>query len=268
MYLHNEPTLGEERITAGRGRVKLVHLRGTSSGIAIAPETIGAFGEPARPLFNIVCPSPPGCALFTAAQCRGLIREAGLEAIRLASNAAVKVEAATALRPDQRDAEARTTARLFRFFFGHDPKHPVPWAGNQASGVSVASRFRAVARELGGGRRITFQCLPTVVGCGNTLTCCDSDVNAWVHPDLPNTINLCTGFWNPPVDLHGLPGRNFRAAVIIHEMLHLLYGEFLGDVARGRPRAACYEAFALRVAGFGADPADVCRCTRGAACPM
>jgi hypothetical protein len=193
------------------------------------------------------------------------VRDAVLEAIRLANNAANKIDAAIKVPPAARDPEAAQTAKFFTFFFGHDPSRPITWAGNEESGVSVAARFRFVARELSGGRRVTFACRPTRAGCGNDLTCCDPCDNAWFHPNVPNTVNLCSGFWNLPAGLRGLPALNYRAAIIVHEMLHMLF-EDLRDVGHGRARAACYEAFALRGASFGADPFDVCNC-RGTVCP-
>ena len=104
-------------------------------------------------------PSPPGpqdqssiwsalrvgrCAPFADNQCRTVLRRATLDAIALANNAADKLSA------DNPDPE---TTRLFRAFFGHDPSRPIPWADNQPSRLSVASRFRSCARELNGGRR-------------------------------------------------------------------------------------------------------------------
>jgi hypothetical protein len=258
MYLDNQPPLGEVR--------KWVHRRGSDPTLRSAPSTIAGFGEPRGPVFEVLCPDPPGCPPVAAAQCRAVVRAAVHEAIRLANNAADKIQAAINVAPGDRDAEAQRTARLFRSFFGHDPSRPIPWAGNQASGVSVAARFRAVARELAGGRRITFHCRVTRPDCGlDDLTCCCPADNAWFSKGVPNAITLCAGFWTPPAGLRGLPHRNYRAAIIIHEMLHMLF-EDLRDVGRGRPRAACYEAFALRLAGFGADPFDVCNCT-GRPCP-
>jgi hypothetical protein len=249
---------------SGSGELrKWVHRRGSNRAIGPTPSAMAGFGELASPVFDVVCPA---CPLGAVAQCRAAVRAAVIEAIRLANNAADKIEAAINVPPDQRDAEARQTARFFVFFFGHDPLRPVPWAGNEASGVSVASRFRSVARELNGGRRVIFHCRPTQPHCANNdLTCCCPADNAWFSVNVPNTVNLCAPFWNPPADLRGLPARNYRAAIIMHEMLHMLF-EDLRDVGRGRPRAACYEAFALRLAGFGADPFDVCNC-RGTPCP-
>lgn len=78
------------------------------------------------------CPAPPGCPPVAAGQCVAVLRQAIIEAIRLANNAASKLE------PSQRDAETKETARLSKGFFGHDPTRPVAWAGNKASGAIVA----------------------------------------------------------------------------------------------------------------------------------
>ena len=230
-----------------------------------APSVVDSFGQPSSlaqpsgPVFDVQCPDPPGCPPLAAGQCRAVLRQAVVEAIRLANNAASKVEAATKIEPSKRDVETKKTATFFKFFFGHDPTRPVSWAGNQASGASVAYRFRAVAKQLGGGRRIIFRCLVTRPGCAdNDLTCCSPDQHALAP--LPNVILLCASFWNPPAGLRGLPALQFRAAIIIHEMLHLLFQDFLTHTLPGRPNAHCYEAFALRVAGFGADPDDVRWC--------
>ena len=103
------------------------------------PVAAGASG----PIFDLVC-APGRCAPFADNQCRTVLRRATLDAIALANNAADKLSA------DNPDPE---TTRLFRAFFGHDPSRPIPWADNQPSRLSVASRFRSCARELNGGRR-------------------------------------------------------------------------------------------------------------------
>ena len=253
MYLHEQPVLGESESR------KWVHRREALS-------TVSGFGEFAAPVFDLQCPNPPGCPPVAAAGCRAAVRQAVREAIRLATNAASRIEALLNVAPAARDNEAKQTAKFYRSFFGHDPLFPVEWAGNQASGISVAARFRSVARELDGGRRVIFQCRVTQPHCGNNdLTCCCPADNAWFSVGVPNTVNLCAAFWNPPAGLRGLPALNYRAAIIIHEMLHMLF-EDIRDVLHGRPRASCYEAFALRLAGFGAEPFDVCNC-RGTPCP-
>jgi hypothetical protein len=218
-------------------------------------------------VFDVQCPDPPGCAPVAAAGCRAALRDAVREAVRLANNAATRLEAAIAVPPASRDANAQRTAARFRFLFGHDPAHAITWAGNEESGVSVAKRFRAVARELDGGRRVVFHCRPTTAACVGNDPCCTPTENAWFHPLGRNVVNLCDGFWNPPADLPaGLPVRSFRAAIIIHEMLHMLF-EHLRDQGQGRIRAACYEAFALRAAGIPADRFDVCGCRGIVPCP-
>ena len=249
MYFEGQPRTGVKN--------RLAHLRDSAR---VSPRVSGAFeplGGVGAPVVD--CPQPCAqCALPTAAQCGAALRQAIRTAVRLASNAANKVDTAISVAPAARDADARRTARFFRCFFGHDPSRPVPWAGNEASGVSVAKRFRAAAHELNGGRRVIYRCQPTQVGCGQQdQPCCNPNENAWFHPDLRNTINLCAPFW--------AADRNIRAGILIHEMLHMLF-EHLQDEDQGRIRNACYEAFALRLAGVAPDPFDVCNC-RGTPCP-
>ena len=259
MYLSDGDGLGRN--------VKWVHRRRRAAEAEGAPTRHAGLGEFGVPVMDVQCPDPPGCAPVGAAGCGAAIRAAVQEAIRLANNAADKLEALIGVPAASRDADARRTAERFTFLFGHDPAHPITWAGNEESAISVAKRFRAVARELDGGRRVTFHCRPTTATCAdNDLTCCATNDNAWFHENVRNTINLCGGFWNPPTGLpSGLSALRFRAAVLIHEMLHMLY-EHLRDTGHGRIRAACYEAFALHIAGIPPNPRDVCRC-RGTPCP-
>jgi hypothetical protein len=214
--------------------------------------SISFLGQPsapaqtAAPVFRFECPA--GCAPVSAGQCRNILRRAIHDAIFLAANATSKLEA------NPRDP---STVRKFRFFFGHDPSRPVPWAGNMESGASVAHRFRKVAEALQ-GRGTLYRC-----GCPGAGPEVRARTNARVEP---NAVNLCARFWNPPPGLR-LSHRFFRAGVILHEMLHLLYHEFFhhpghpsGDPVRRRDNAHCYETFALRVAGRAADPSDVTAC--------
>ena len=211
-------------------------------------------GQPITPVFRFECPA--GCPPFTAGQCRNVLRHAIRASINIASNAASKLEAASKLsgRTSPRDDE---TVRLFRFFFGHDPSRPVPWAGNRESGLIVAQRFRKAAEALQSWG-ILYRC-----GCPGAGAEVRARTNAAI---APNVINLCPRFWNPPPGLR-LANRYFRAGVILHETLHLLYHEFFhhpghpsGDPVRRRDEPHCYEAFALRVAGHAADPTDVTQC--------
>lgn len=207
---------------------------------------IGEPSAPAGPVFRLECPT--GCAPIAAAQCRAVLRRAIVAAIFLADNAASKLEASP------RDSE---TVRLFRFFFGHDPSRPVPWADNRESGASVARRLRTVAEALR-RRGVLFRC----------NAACSAGVIASANAGVdPNRITLCAGFWNPPAGLP-LSAEAFRAGVIIHEMLHLLYHQFFhhaghpsGDPERRRDNAHCYNNFAWRVAGHGAVAASVAQCT-------
>ena len=252
MYLDEEQDLSEVKRLSHQSRPSRVAVLG---GGALAD--IGAFDAP---VFDFDPPPCPQCPLPNAAQCQNAMRQAVFRAISLATNAAAKIDAAISVAPVARDPDATRTARFFRCFFGHDPSRPVQWARNEPSGVSVAKRFRAVASELNGGRRVIFQCQPDLVGCGNgDHPCCNPAVveNAWFHPNLRNTVNLCPPFW--------AANRDIRAGRIIHEMLHMLFGH-LQDVGAGRILNVCYEVLALRLAGIAPNAFDLCNC-RGTPCP-
>jgi hypothetical protein len=203
-------------------------------------EPAAPVGAPRGPVFDLNC-APGACAPFPDNQCRAVLRRAILDAIQLATNAAEKLEA-TAPDPE--------TSRLFRFFFGHPPSTNIPWADNTASRVSVAKRFRSAANELNGGRRTVYSCV------------CEATAPAGRRGEThtPFDVRLCPAFWRPA----GLrvSDRFFRAGVVLHEMIHQLFLEFLGDVSTVsmRVNAHCYEAFAMRLAGHAADPSDVRQC--------
>jgi len=200
-------------------------------------------GQPSVPqvraTFRLECPA--GCAPVVAAQCNATLRRAILDAIAIANNAARKLTAA------QTDAE---TTRLFRFFLGHDPSRPVPWANNQESRLVVAKRLLTSARELGGGRRTLYRC-----GCPG------AGPGVRARTISPIEVRLCPIFWGASPQ-PGLSARFFRAGVILHEMLHQLYIEFVRHNANERRRnnAHCYEALAMRLAGHAADQSDVKQC--------
>ena len=209
--------------------------------------------SPAGPVFSIECPA--GCPPVAAGQCRNILLRAIRDAIHLASNAASKLEASP------RDAK---TVSIFLKLFGHDPSRPVPWAGNKESGASVAWRLRKVAQELGGGRRTLYRC-----GCPGAAP----TVNA--RTVSPMEVLLCPRFWNlgqPGFLPAGQDPRWIRAGIILHEMLHQLFGEFFRHFRvpprpddpqeRRRDNAHCYEAFALLVDGHTPSQSDINRCTK------
>jgi hypothetical protein len=188
---------------------------------------LGETGAPARPGGLVFTLDPAGCPQGGATVLRQAIRDA----IRFATNAAGRLTI----------GDART-AQIFQSLFGHPPTRPVPWAGGRASGAIVAHRLRRVAVALQ-GRGTRYRC-----GCPGI----PPTVNAFADP--PNAIALCPRFWQQ--------SRVFRAGIVFHEMLHLLYSGFLRHDQRERRRnnAHCYEAFILRVAGHAADPSDVIQC--------
>ena len=261
MYLSEGPGLGAAKIWVHRRRP--ARPRSGARGVS-------GLGELGVPIFDTQCPDPPGCAPLALTGCRPALRQAVHEAIRIATLAADKLDALVGVPVAARSADAQRTARIFTRYFGHDPLRAVTWAGNEESAVSVAKRFRSVARELNGGRRVVFHCRPTRDDCArndhNDLTCCAPTENAWFSTGVPNGVTVCDGFWNPPADLHNLPARQFRAGIIIHEMLHMLF-EHLRDTGHGRIRNACYEAFALHLAHRDPDPFDVCQCRGTTPCP-
>ncbi len=217
------------------------------------------------PIFDLACTGCAGgqcvpcasglcvaCPVHGGA-CRQALYEAIIEAIKLARSAADKVDAAVAVPAGARGKEAKETARLYKFFFCHDPSFYISWARGP-SGATVATRLRAVARELGGGRRILYECRPAG-GC-----------NAFTIPGVHSTVFLCPPFWANQ-GLRGLPEVDRRAGTLIHEMLHNLYdlddSRRFNNPAQPTPRrfdAHCYEAFVLRVNGYGADQTDVRAC--------
>jgi len=230
------------------------------------------------PIFDVACAGcaagqcvacPDGqCAPCPAhdGRCRALLFQAVVEGIKLARNAADKIDAAISVPPASRNPAAKETARLFRAFFCHDPSFFISWAGGP-SGASIAVRFRAVADELNGGRRIQFICRPARVLCGAAdETCCDHADNAFTMATLAgreSTIFLCPPFWTEQ-HLPGLPDEDRRGGTIVHEMLHMLFGHGPESGQHGihgildsdpkRANAHCYKAFLLRVNGFGQDP--------------
>jgi len=207
------------------------------SGVGTGAPFMNGFGEPAQaarpagPVFRFDCGA--GCAPIAAAQCRATLRRALVDAIKLAEAAAAKLEA------NPRDED---TKRHFRFLFGHDPSRPVPWANNAESGANVAVRLR-MAVDAMRGRGVMFRC-----GCPGA----GPNTNARTVP--PNTILLCPRFWTlTPI---------LRAAVVLHEMLHLLFHEFLRHDAQEHRRnnAHCYEAFVLRATGHTPEAGDITSC--------
>jgi hypothetical protein len=122
MYLHDPRTVGWGNVMSERETPRQRTPRG--------------------PAFRLECAA--GCPPLPANRCMAVVRQANVDAIELARNAAISLES----RPPSRE-----TIRLFRAFFGHDPSRPVPWAGNRPSGLIVAHRFRGAPRNWQAGAR-------------------------------------------------------------------------------------------------------------------
>ena len=217
---------------------------GPGCGCGCARRPLGDFDQAQRrrrrgPRFRMEC--APGCAPFSAAACRRTLRRDIVRAIRYCRRAAALLEA--------NPREARTI-RIFRFFLGHNPSRPVPWAKGKQSGLVVAHRLRKAAGALS-RRGMTYACLAS---CPSPTT--NARTNGTVNP---SRIELCPRFWTQRAHI--------RSGILIHETLHLLYTSFFhhsghpsGDPERRRDNAHCYEALVLRLNRRSADASDVAAC--------
>jgi hypothetical protein len=191
------------------------------------------------------CP-PAG---FTMAQATTAVRRARSVALGILKSAASKLDSIEQKRASgqPRSEEDKRVAKLFLFFFRHDPNHPIPWADNKPSGVNVAHRLRKAGEALV-KRGLRYRC--ACPGAPATR-------RGQAAPGATR-IDLCNAFWTVPA---GLPmdAETFRAGVIIHEVLHVIY-DTIDDASPHRANDHCYEAFAMRAAGHGADRSDVRQC--------
>jgi hypothetical protein len=220
-------------------------VRPSASGhAAAAPLT----PKPRGPNFKFECQA--GCGRFPPGICQTILRQAILDAIKLAENAARLLEA---------DRRSITTINEFQAIFGYEPSRPLPWPQVKDFGIRVAYRYRAVARALRKGGTL-YRCHPCPPSAASEYPNAVVDANAWALLDRagaaqpPNEVWLCPSFWllTPPL----------QAGVILHEMFHLRYDPCYvhGTCETKRTNAHCYEALALRLAKFNPDMADIARC--------
>ena len=217
---------------------------GISGLAAWSAPSLGSLGQ-FQPLDPATCP-PAG---FTAAQARtALLRAIGV-ALGILKSAASKLDSIEEKRAagQPRSDEDKRVAKLFVFFFRHDPNVPIPWADNKPSGVNIAHRLRKAADALV-KRGIHYRCACPGAPATRRGQAAPGDV----------FIDLCNAFWNVPAGLH-MDAETFRAGVILHETLHLIY-DSIDDAGPQRANDHCYEAFAMRAAGHAADPSDVRQC--------
>jgi hypothetical protein len=191
------------------------------------------------------CP-PAG---FTMAQATTAVRRARAVALSILKSAASKLDSIEQKRVSgqPRSDEDKRVAKLFLFFFRHDPNHPIPWADNKPSGVNVAHRLRKAAEALV-KRGLHYRCACPGAPATRRGQAAPGDTH----------IDLCNAFWNVPAGLH-MDAETFRAGVILHEVLHVIY-DTIDDAGPHRANDHCYEAFAMRAAGHGADRSDVRQC--------
>jgi hypothetical protein len=176
----------------------------------------------AGPALRFVCNA--GCPCGNQAQCRGILRRAIEDAIRLANRAASRLE----VRP-----RTAATIEMFRGIFGHPPNRPVPWGGGRDSGGIVARRYRLAVGAL--------QTNNTQYECAN--------IHAFARTLSPDRVLIGPRFWKQTDDPHG-PQRfaQYRAGTILHEMMHQYFLSFILHDKRERRRnnAHCLTVFALR----------------------
>ena len=155
-------------------------------------QSLGDFGQ-FRLLDTATCP-PAG---LTNAQATAIVRRAVRVALGILKTAASKLDSIEQKRvsAEPRSDEDKKIAKLFRFFFRHDPDTPIPAADNKPSGVNVAHRLRKAAEALV-KRGIHYRC-----ACpGAPATRRGQAAPGGVH------IDLCNAFWNVP----GAPAHGCR----------------------------------------------------------
>jgi hypothetical protein len=214
-----------------------------------APTLIGHYpiGEPPAPtqqpapVFRFDCSA--GC-LFPPLICQSILRQAIVQACRMALNAARKLEA------NPRDS---ATVNSFRSIFGHDPAQPLPWPRIKDSGIRFANRFRSVEQALLKAGTL-YRCDPCTAQSRYEINAPTIilDVHAMAIP--PNEVRLCPSFWQ-------LPGL-LQAGVVLHEMFHLRFDPCFGHGATEtkRTNAYCYEAFALSFTSQKPEPLTIQKC--------
>lgn len=205
---------------------------------------LGSLGQ-VQLLDAATCP-PAG---LTMAQATRAVRRSIAIAKSIARTAAAKLDSIEQKRKSgqPRSEEDKRVAKLFLFFFRHDPNHPIPWAGNTPSGVNVAHRLRKAAEALE-KRGLRYRCACPGAGAARRGQAAPGDTH----------IDLCNAFWNVPAGLR-MDAETFRAGVILHETLHVIY-DSINDAGAHRANDHCYEAFAMRAANHAADRADVRSC--------
>ena len=182
MYLSDASGLGAAR--------KWVHRRQPATGWASAPSRMAGLGALGAPVFNV--PNPP---------------RAAPRSTRPAASAPARCGRASGWQtsPQPRSTRLSKCHQPAAMRMPDAPRVSLPSSSativtpdsmRRATRIriSVAKRFRSVARELDGGRRVIFHCRPTHAGCADDdpnvcFSRCQRLVQRWC-----NTVDLCDGF--------------------------------------------------------------------------
>jgi hypothetical protein len=198
--------------------------------------------RPAQPNFRFDCAA--GCPQVFPFACHVALRQAVLDASKLAANAALRLQSTPRLS---------ATVNHFRSIFGHDPAQPLPWPGLKDSGIRFAVRFRAIEQALLRAGML-YRCDPCTPQSQSELPK-NAIVDVYALAIPPNEVRLCPAFWPLPLLL--------RAGVLLHEMFHLRFDPCFahGGTETKRTNAYCYEAFALSFTNQQPEPVTIQKCS-------
>lgn len=193
------------------------------------------------PIFRFDCSA--GC-LDPPIVCQSALRQAILQACRMALNAAKKLEG---------QPREQATVNSFRSIFGHDPTQPLPWPKLKDSGTRFAARFRLVEQALLKGGTL-YRCDPCTAQSRYEINAPNIILDVHARAIPPNEVRLCPSFWTLPPLL--------QAGVVLHEMFHLRFDPCFihGATETKRTNAYCYEAFALSFTSQKPEPLTIQKC--------
>lgn len=138
------------------------------------------------------------------------------------------------------------TMQALRDRLGLDPSDGRVWTGTGARTVlTVIRRLQGARRHLAEGW-LRYQCLGSTTASSHPgCTGPDCSPGDWASTCSPsNLVVLCAPFWRPAT-------RDERALTLVHEALHIFFGE-IGDVGVSRfATAGCYEQLVADLLDLG-----------------